>query len=83
MSPLSGVLTETWALYRRYAAHFLLIAFAIYLVTAVLVALLSLAGAFGYFLGAIRVPVTTLFTKLRKNSGRRLRIRPSTMLNAR
>src|SRR5215831_299079 len=53
MSPLSGVLTETWALYRRYAAHFLLISFVIYLVTAVLVALLSLAGIFGYFLGAI------------------------------
>jgi hypothetical protein len=32
--------------------------------------------------GAIRVPVTTLFTKLRKNTGRRLRMRPSTMLNA-
>ena len=53
MSPLSGVLTETWALYRRYAAHFLLIAFVIYLVAAVLVALLSLAGLFGYFLGEI------------------------------
>ncbi len=53
MSPLSGVLTETWALYRRYAAHFLLIAFVIYLVAAVLVALLSLAGWFGYFLGEI------------------------------
>jgi hypothetical protein len=60
MSPLSGVLTETWALYRRYAAHFLLIAFAIYLVTAVLVALLSLAGAFGYFLGAI-IDLTAVF----------------------
>jgi hypothetical protein len=53
MSPLSGVLTETWALYRRYAAHFLLISFVIYLVAAVLYALLSLAGLFGYFLGEI------------------------------
>jgi hypothetical protein len=60
MSPLSGVLTETWALYRRYAAHFLLIAFVIYLVTAVLVALLSLAGLFGYFLGAI-IDLTAVF----------------------
>jgi hypothetical protein len=53
MSPLTGVLTETWALYRRYAAHFLLIAFVIYLVAAVLIALLSLAGWFGYVLGEI------------------------------
>jgi hypothetical protein len=53
MSPLTGVLTETWALYRKYAAHFLLIAFVIYLVAAVLIALLSLAGWFGYVLGEI------------------------------
>jgi uncharacterized membrane protein len=60
MSPLSGVLTETWALYRRYAAHFLLIAFVIYLVAAVLVALLSLAGIIGYFLGEI-IELTAVF----------------------
>ncbi len=60
MSPLSGVLTETWALYRRYAAHFLLIAFVIYLVAAVLYALLSLAGLFGYFLGEI-IELTAVF----------------------
>lgn len=60
MSPLSGVLTETWALYRRYAAHFLLIAFVIYLVAAVLVALLSLVGLFGYFLGEI-IELTAVF----------------------
>jgi hypothetical protein len=53
MSPLSGVLGEAWALYRRFAAHFLLIAFAIYLVAAIIVLLLSLAGAVGSFLGAI------------------------------
>ena len=53
MSPLTGVLTEAWALYRRYAAHFLLIAFVIYLITAVVVALLSLAGAVGLILGGI------------------------------
>jgi hypothetical protein len=53
MSPLSGVLTETWALYRRYAAHFLLIAFVIYLIAAILVGLLSLAGWFGSVLGLI------------------------------
>jgi hypothetical protein len=53
MSPLSGVLTEAWALYRRYAAHFLLISFVIYLITAVLVALLSLAGNVGAFFGFV------------------------------
>jgi hypothetical protein len=53
MSPLSGVLTEAWALYRRFAGHFLLISFVIYVITAILVALLSLADRFGLFLGAI------------------------------
>jgi hypothetical protein len=53
MSPLSGVLTETWALYRKYAAHFLLIAFVIYLVTAVVFALLALAGPVGYVFAEI------------------------------
>ena len=53
MSPLTGVLTEAWALYRRYAGHFLLISFVIYVITAILVALLALAGRFGLFLGAI------------------------------
>jgi hypothetical protein len=60
MSPLSGVLADTWALYRRYAAHFLLIAFVIYLVAAVLVALLSLVGLFGFFLGEI-IELTAVF----------------------
>ena len=53
MNPLSGVLSESWALYRRFAAHFLLIAFAIYVVTAAIVALLTLAGRAGASLGAI------------------------------
>jgi hypothetical protein len=53
MSPLTGVLTEAWYLYRRFAGHFLLIAFVIYLVTAVLVALLSLGGVVGGIFGAI------------------------------
>jgi hypothetical protein len=60
MSPLTGVLTETWALYRKYAAHFLLIAFVIYLIAAVLVALLSLVGWFGYVLGEI-IELTAVF----------------------
>jgi len=53
MSPLTGVLTEAWALYRRYAAHFLLISFVIYAITAILVALLSLAGVAGAFIGIV------------------------------
>src|SRR5690349_18248259 len=53
MSPLTGVLTEAWALYRKYAAHFLLIAFVIYVVTGIVVALLSLAGTVGLILGGI------------------------------
>src|ERR1700761_4609388 len=47
MSPLTGVLRESWAMYRRFAAHFLLIAFTFYLVSAVIGALLSLAGVGG------------------------------------
>ena len=53
MSPLTGVLTEAWDLYRRFAGHFLLIAFVIYVITAVLVSLLSLAGIVGAIFGAI------------------------------
>jgi hypothetical protein len=54
MNPLSGVLSEAWTLYKRHAAHFLLIAFAIYLVVAVITAVLSLAlGSFGAILGGL------------------------------
>jgi hypothetical protein len=54
MNPLSGVLSEAWALYKRHAAHFILIAFAIYLVIAVITALLSLVlGSFGAILGGL------------------------------
>jgi len=54
MSPLSGVLAEAWALYKRHAPHFMLISFVIYLVVAVVTALLSLAaGSFGAFLGLL------------------------------
>jgi hypothetical protein len=53
MNPLSGVLGEAWTLYKRYAAHFLVIAFAIYLVAAILVGVLSLAGAIGSFLSVV------------------------------
>jgi hypothetical protein len=53
MSPLTGVLKEAWDLYRRFAGHFLLISFVIYLITAALVALLSLIGIAGALIGAI------------------------------
>ena len=54
MSPLSGVLSEAWALYRRHASHFISISFAIYLVIAIIDALLSWAlGYFGEFIGLI------------------------------
>ena len=54
MSPLSGVLGEAWALYRRHAAHFILISFVVYLAVAVITALLSLAaGSWGAYLGLL------------------------------
>jgi hypothetical protein len=54
MSPLSGVLGEAWALYRRYAAHFILISFVIFLVISVITALLSWAlGTVGALIGLV------------------------------
>jgi hypothetical protein len=54
MNPLTGVLAEAWGLYRRFAAHFLAIAFVLYFLTAVIVVLLTMtAGTTGYFVAAI------------------------------
>jgi hypothetical protein len=53
MSPLTGVLREAWAMYRRFAAHFLLIAFVLYLVSGIIGALLGLAGVGGGLAGAV------------------------------
>jgi hypothetical protein len=54
MSPLSGVLSEAWALYRRHAAHLILISFVIFLVISVITALLSWAlGVVGALIGLI------------------------------
>jgi hypothetical protein len=54
MSPLSGVLSEAWSLYRRHATHFIVISFAIFLVIAVINALLSWAfGNVGLYIGGI------------------------------
>jgi hypothetical protein len=54
MSPLSGVLGEAWDLYKRYASHFIAISFSVYVVIAVVSALLTWAlGSFGAFIGII------------------------------
>jgi hypothetical protein len=54
MSPLTGVLREAWATYKAYAAHFLVIAFALYLVAAVISALLAaVAGLPGSAAGSV------------------------------
>ena len=54
MNPLSGVLSESWDLYRKHAPHFLVISFVVYLVVAALTALLSaVLGRFGGFLGEV------------------------------
>jgi hypothetical protein len=54
MNPLSGVLGESWKIYRAHAAHLLVIAFAIYVVAAIVAGLLALAGGiFGALLGSI------------------------------
>jgi uncharacterized membrane protein len=54
MNPLTGVLGEAWALYRRFARHLIFISFAIYLVVAVISALLSWGlGSFGALLSLI------------------------------
>lgn len=54
MNPLTGVLSEASELYKKHAAHFLVISFVIYLVVAALSALLSWGlGGFGGFLGTV------------------------------
>ena len=56
MNPLSGVLNEAWRMYKTFAKHLLAIAFVIYLVAAIVTALLALAGGtFGFLLGSSRV----------------------------
>lgn len=53
MNPLSGVLSEAWQYYRKFAGHLLAIAFVIYVVAAIIAALLSLAGFVGPLLALI------------------------------
>jgi len=53
MNPLSGVLSEAWRMYKTFAKHLLAIAFVIYLVAAIITALLALAGGtIGILLGS-------------------------------
>jgi len=54
MNPLSGVLDEAWRMYKAHARHLLAIAFVIYLIAAVIAALLALAGGtIGIVLGSL------------------------------
>jgi len=54
MNPLSGVLDEAWRMYKAHAKHLLAIAFVIYLIAAVIAALLALAGGtIGIVLGSL------------------------------
>ncbi len=54
MNPLSGVLDEAWRMYKAHARHLLTIAFLIYLIAAVIAALLALAGGtIGIVLGSL------------------------------
>jgi hypothetical protein len=54
MSPLAGVLGESWQLYRRYARHLLTIALIVYVIAALVSAALQLVGGFvGFVLGAL------------------------------
>jgi hypothetical protein len=58
MNPVSGVLGEAWQQYRAHAAHFLVIAFVIYLVAAVLEAILGILPG---FIGGLLAGVIGLF----------------------
>jgi hypothetical protein len=54
MNPLTGVLSEAWALYKRHARHFITISFAVFLGVAIIDALLTLIfGYFGVLLGIL------------------------------
>ena len=46
MSPLSGVITESWALYKAHARHLISVAFVVFLPIAVVTLLVALVGGF-------------------------------------
>jgi hypothetical protein len=58
MNPLTGVLREAWATYKRYATHFLPIAFVVYLIVAAIAALLSAVAGYP---GSAAAAVINLF----------------------
>jgi hypothetical protein len=54
MNPLSGIIGEAWAMYRAHFQHLLTISFVVYVVAAVLEAVLAgLLGAVGLLLAAV------------------------------
>ena len=61
MNPLSGVIDEAWQMYKTFAKHLLAIAFVIYLIAAIISAMLALAGGtIGILLGSF-VSIVALF----------------------
>lgn len=61
MSPLSGVFSESWQLYKTHARHLLTIAFVIYLFSAIISALLALVGGFFGAVLALMITFIALF----------------------
>jgi hypothetical protein len=61
MNPLSGVLDEAWQMYRKFAVHFLAIAFVIYLIAAIIIAVLALAGGTVGIVVGVLVSVVAAF----------------------
>jgi hypothetical protein len=54
MSPLTGVINESWQLYKAQARHLLTIAFVVYLISGIISALLEeVGGFFGLLLGSL------------------------------
>ncbi len=53
MNPLSGLFSQAWGMYTTHARHLLAIAFAVYVVAAVIEAVLGLLGVVGLLLAAI------------------------------
>jgi hypothetical protein len=61
MNPLSGVLGESWQLYKTYARHLLTIAFVVYVIAGIVYGVLALVGGiFGALLGEL-VTIVALF----------------------
>ena len=60
MNPLSGVLDEAWRMYKTHARHLLAIAFVVYLIAAIITALLALAGRIGFLLGFLVLIIASL-----------------------